>query len=394
MTQSRWPALGALRALVAPLVVVGVLTGVAAPAGAASASACTRWTGVRPPNPAPLSDDLFGVAVLSRSNAWAVGDDSRTGQFRTLIEHWNGRAWRQVPSPNPGRGDNYLTSVHAVSATSIWAVGGYATQSGGIVPNKTLILHWNGRRWAQQPSPSPAGRLNELNGVHAISGGAAWAVGLQAGSDNNDKTLILHWNGTRWSRVASPSPAADSVLSGVDATGHGNAWAVGLTGRIGQTLALRWNGRRWSRVASPDPDGGGELESVSATSARNAWAVGDTAKGRSLTLHWNGRRWQHVTSPNIEPSGDDNLLSGVAATSAGNAWAVGTGSIAFGDGATGFILHWNGHGWRRLRTPAPVASTTNLYSVAASSASSAWVVGIFAPDTARSDQKTYALRCR
>ena len=43
----------------------------------------------------------------------------------TLIEHWNGTAWTQVPSPNPS-GDNVLDGVAATSASNAWAVGFYS----------------------------------------------------------------------------------------------------------------------------------------------------------------------------------------------------------------------------------------------------------------------------
>jgi hypothetical protein len=43
----------------------------------------------------------------------------------TLVEHWNGTAWTQVPSPNPS-GDNELDGVAATSASNAWAVGFYS----------------------------------------------------------------------------------------------------------------------------------------------------------------------------------------------------------------------------------------------------------------------------
>ena len=42
----------------------------------------------------------------------------------------------------------------------------------------TLILHWNGSAWSQVASPSPSSfGYNFLYGVSAVSGGDAWAVG-------------------------------------------------------------------------------------------------------------------------------------------------------------------------------------------------------------------------
>ncbi|HEY3907167.1 MAG TPA: hypothetical protein VGM14_24890 [Streptosporangiaceae bacterium] len=73
-----------------------------------------------------------------------------------------------------------------------------------------------------------------LNGVAVTSARNAWAVG-----ETRSKTVILHWNGTRWQRLPSPSPGSGAVLSGVSATSTANAWAVGLVGS--RSLAERWN---------------------------------------------------------------------------------------------------------------------------------------------------------
>ena len=61
-----------------------------------------------------------------------------------------------------------------------------------------------------------------LESVTATSARDAWAVG----STGSGAALIVHWNGTRWRRVASPVPTA--TLSGVAAVLHWNgiAWEV------------------------------------------------------------------------------------------------------------------------------------------------------------------------
>jgi hypothetical protein len=105
-------------------------------------------------------------------------------------------AWRVVPSPNPASALNILTGVAAISASDAWAVG-HRVNSSGL--GKTLTLHWNGSQWQVVASPSPSPRSNILRGVAAISARNAWAVGNSADSSNNSQTLILRWNGTAWS---------------------------------------------------------------------------------------------------------------------------------------------------------------------------------------------------
>ncbi len=45
------------------------------------------------------------------------------------------------------------------------------------VQGQSLILHWNGVTWLQVPSPSP-GNFTELTGVRAVSASDAWVVGF------------------------------------------------------------------------------------------------------------------------------------------------------------------------------------------------------------------------
>ena len=66
------------------------------------------------------------------------------------------------------------------------------------------MLHWNGSTWTQVPSPSP-GRQSP-HSVAAASADSAWAVG-DNGSATGSRTLILQWNGNAWTTVPNPSPA-------------------------------------------------------------------------------------------------------------------------------------------------------------------------------------------
>ncbi len=390
---------GASTIAVAPL----LLAGLPAVAGSArAASACQSWTGVQPPDPGGPSaaNALDGVAVLSSCDAWAVGSYSNGAARQALVVRWRGSAWKTAASPDPGgpSHDNDLSGVVATSASAAWAVGGYVSGTAF----KTLILRWNGTAWKQVASQNPGGSShdNVLAAVAATSSGNAWAVG--AYSDGTaDQTLILHWNGTAWKKVASPDPggtARNNFLNGVTATSAGNAWAVGryFNGTAYRTLILHWNGTAWKQVASPNagsPADNQVLASVTATSAGNGWAVGSYNIGaiaQTLILHWNGTAWKKVASPDPGGPSHSHFLFGVAATSAGNAWAVG-GYVKTGPEQT-LILHWNGTAWKAVASPDPGGSTqfNDLAGVAATSARNAWAVGVYSNGTAI---QTLALHC-
>ena len=305
---------------------------------------------------------FFGVSAFSARNAWAVGQYQSGAVNRTLIAHWNGFSWRQVPSPNPApaRDSDSLNGVAATSVTNAWAVGEQNDHS--------LLLRWNGKAWRPVPSPD----IGNLTGVAATSATNAWAVG--DGGSKGSQTAIEHWNGKTWRVV--PSPVRVGNLYAVAAASAANAWAVGFSGPFASSRALaeHWNGKTWKVVHSPDPARAGNLLGVATTSAGNAWAVSaaaGTGLGTFISVinHWNGRAWTRVASPDPVPGGA--ILFGAAAASAGDAWAVGADWV-FVNGPHNVIAHWNGKAWKLVPTP---ILDGQLFAVTARSATDAWAVG-------------------
>jgi hypothetical protein len=310
----------------------------------------TSWTRVPTPSPGTgiSGSTLDGVSQVSAADAWAVGNyETSRKVFKTLAVHWDGTRWSQVRTPS-GPQDSGLAAVTALSAADLWAVGGDSV--GNVAKN--LVLRWNGSQWSQVPSPSPGGRRGSgLSGVSAPSASDAWAVGCYGFNPNTggSKTLALHWDGTRWSQVATPSPGTPpaACLTGVSALSASDAWAVGyfvpsIASGAQKPLVLHWDGTRWVRMPASSPGFETlvtELSGVAAVSPSDVWAVGDVFNGntqtqRTLVFHWNGTRWARVPAP----SPGFGTLYGTAGTSATDAWAVG-----YGNGS--LILHWNGSRW-------------------------------------------------
>jgi len=44
---------------------------------------------------------LIGVATTGPNNAWAAGYFQSGTTNKTLILHWTGKSWHQLPTPNP-----------------------------------------------------------------------------------------------------------------------------------------------------------------------------------------------------------------------------------------------------------------------------------------------------
>jgi hypothetical protein len=359
----------------------------------------STWTLDATPNPLGLYQGhaLKDVASFSSTDAWAV---MQQGDNPTGLLHWDGSGWAQIESPSPGA-HRQLNGVGGSSGTDVWAVGWYRSTD----YDRTLILHWNGVSWSKVASPSPQPHTTyDLFGVAATSPSNAWAVGT-SWDGNVRKSLILRWNGQKWSKVASPNPGAGyqgTELARVDATSAGNAWAVGTytpVGKSNQSLILRWNGQKWSKVPSPNPGGpkrSNYLSAISAVSATDAWAVGtyatntQTIRTKPLLLHWNGTTWKTFTNASTGISTKDVWIMGVAATSKTNAWAVGW--FWNGNARRSLVLHWDGTEWRTK--PSPNTSSTQwneLWAVAATSSSSAVAVGTYVADNHAN--RTLAMHC-
>jgi hypothetical protein len=139
---------------------------------------------------------LQGVSAAGPDDIWAVGYEDNGPSYLSLILHFDGKHWITVSSPNP-TGSTDLADVSASSRRNAWAVG-YTNPNvcgNGGPQCGTAAFHWNGKTWTAVPTPNPpAGYLDALEGVVAISPSDAWAVGTTDWSG----TIIEHWNGTAW----------------------------------------------------------------------------------------------------------------------------------------------------------------------------------------------------
>jgi hypothetical protein len=283
------------------------------------------WSIVASPSPGQGSE-LDGIATVAPNDVWAVGSYTGATQTLTLIEHWDGTEWAIIPSPNVGEYANSLSSVTAISANDIWAVGQYRLSN---TATQTLTLHWDGVSWSVVASPNVGSQSNTLTGVSAVSANDVWAVGWYRGGVDSTLPLTMKWNGTAWNIVSVPVLGEHNAeLYGVSALSAGDAWAVGYSfnGNLIRTLILHWDGSAWSRDASPNPGTDfdfNRLNAVDARASNDVWAVGFYEGGstwRTLILHWDGSSWYVVPSPNASP--DDNSFNGVDAAP-GGVWAVG-----------------------------------------------------------------------
>jgi hypothetical protein len=310
-----------------------------------------------------------------------------------------------------GVGNNQLSSVFCTSADNCWSVGFTVTKLGDL----NQVLHWTGKKWFKVAVPNPGGTgsggISQLAAVRCTLAANCWAVGFyEKGTTGVAFDQALHWNGTKWRLISTPTPAgllpgSLNQLSDVSCTSAGNCWAGGFYGNdvevgnkeseLALNQLLHWNGKSWSLVAAPNPAGtkpdhASVVNSVRCASAANCWAAGAFGSiGKKLEasdemLHWNGKKWARVTVPDPQGTADGELneLQALSCSSVSNCWAAGFyGNLNAGPtkpSALNLILHWNGKKWAKVTVPEPGAvgaRNDSINGITCSADRDCWAVG-------------------
>ena len=192
----------------------------------------TSWTQIETDG-----NEFESLSASSPTDAWMVG---RATDGTTITQHWDGSTWTVVPSPSLGT-DNDLSAVKDISPDDVWAAGnGYE--------KGTYALHWNGTKWKliRDAAQAPA----DTFGIDGTSPQDVWMTGDQAATQG----LIEHWDGHAWALVdTDTSGLQQPQIESVVALSPTDAWAVGAyyiqhrhSFRI-HHLILHWDGTAWSR---------------------------------------------------------------------------------------------------------------------------------------------------
>ena len=336
------------------------------------------WEVVASPSAGTQANSLSSVAAAADSDVWAVGwaYNQSLGAYRTLIEHWNGRRWSLVKSPNATNGYNLLNGVAVVAANDVWTVG----QAWNGSTYNTLVEHWNGVSWSIVPSPNIAGNSNILEAISVVSANDIWAVGYSSDSNFNNFPLTIHWDGATWSIV--PSPVVDhDILFAVDAIASNDVWAGGRSkpGGYGEdrTLTLHWDGSAWNVVPSPnDGPNDNSLFGVASVASNDVWAVGNAGSLKTLAIHWDGVSWSVIPTPALDPNDTNPVLVGVVALSSDNIWTAGQFIVPVEGSAQHTLTeNWEESSWGVVASPNNRRSNNRLHGIAATLNGTLWAVG-------------------
>ncbi|MHB1914072.1 MAG: pilus assembly PilX family protein [Acidiferrobacteraceae bacterium] len=335
----------------------------------------SAWTDASAGMPSP---NLNSIACLNYADCWAVG----SANFMSLINgggpapvatvvHWNGSSWTNFSGtlPPPIRGDD-LDDVACTSYDSCWMVGGYTAGKWALVhmtwgaPNTPVwTVDTPQNQGLQGPGPGPGpGKYNsfDIDGVACVNANLCWAVG----SLRKAQTLLLEWNGTKWSVQTGLLPRGGPIRRNnldLDAITCSTTacWAVGADqdNRGSRQAAIAyWSAATGWQDLSNEVAGSLDVESVACANANECWATG-SLNPNSVTelLYWNGTTWADVsnTIPTAISSTFEDLDS-IACGAADDCWIVGSIWGPYLTGTNGLVaLHWDGSSWTDLSASLP-----------------------------------------
>ncbi|MBV9380591.1 MAG: hypothetical protein JO242_07975, partial [Streptosporangiaceae bacterium] len=354
------------------------------------------WTVQRAQRLGTSDNSLGSIAGSSPADVWAVGnylpDQATSNQDATLTfaEHWNGTSWTVVRTPNTGPNFSSFYGL-AASGGEAWAVG---VRLNARYQDRALIDVWKGGKWSIADSPQPGSVRDMLFAASALSPSDVWVVGDREGADNKFETLAEHWNGHRWSVVATPDPGSSgNHLYAVDAVSPDNVWAVGQQlgsglpdqglpdqGLPNQGLAEHWNGHRWSVVSLPTSVAASVLLDGVTVAGGQVWVAGESdspAAGKPLIEHYSGGRWTVPAMPVI-PTGTNwtNLYS--ITVSRGTVWAAGTYVDPATDSNNALLLRTPAAGGPWTVAPGPEPGTgSNILGGIATVGGRLWAAGTY-----------------
>ena len=217
-----------------------------------------------------------GLAVAGPKQAWITGVTLTSAHAL----YYNGKRWREVAFPGPG------APVDLAAAPDGTAV----SVAQHVFDGTLTVQRWKDGKWRPMDVPLPAGA--SLASVAVGSKKDIWLGGSVKVGDEGYESLLLHWNGKKWKRIAIPGVIDKAITeSAVDAPGR--VWA--LRGSTGTTL-LHWDGKKLGERGLP---GGVGALTLTQDGAGGVWVLPYSKSNATSApyLRWSKGHWKSFLGP-------------------------------------------------------------------------------------------------
>ncbi len=228
----------------------------------------TQWLSIGPGMPITHSGDYFGVYGFGPSNVFAVGGTSYgVGHDSSLVIHFDGSRWAEQVVEG---GRDLLT---------VWGSGPHDVWTGGHAGS---LFHYDGVSWRRAAIDANI----DVKEIRGVGPNDIYFLGIRYYSSDytTNLNLIGHYDGNRWSVIDSMNyagPKFGASRLGIVGT---TLYSVGYFG----IYSFR-NGQWMQEVQTPRG-----LAGMCASGPRNAYAVG------SDMYHFDGATWSQVTDLHFE----------------------------------------------------------------------------------------------
>jgi hypothetical protein len=324
-----------------------------------------------------FQDTLASISMVSPTEGWAVGQsvDARTNYGYPSVPYFLHDAagvWQKVPVDLhlPASCQAFLSGVSMVNASDGWAVGGQNC------PDDSLLLHYDGHAWRRVASPY----YGTLGGVTMLSADDGWAYDSVTSST---PPTLLHYAHGQW--IIAPLPMFQHIYGSVVGLSVVNAqdiWAAAMLFGDGTTMTtsvdtssvfLHFLNGTWS-VAQSFPHT--LLNGLAMTSADDGWAIGYRQKasdGRAIntgtSFHYAHGVWTETPGAIGQPTEVGAAIIFDRPTD---------GGVLLGGAyqpSVEKLYHFTGSAWTPVQVRLPIQDSTAGYSFAALPDGNVWEVG-------------------
>jgi hypothetical protein len=203
-----------------------------------------------------------------------------------------------------------LYAIDGTGPSDIWAVGGDTATASKA--NRAVILHYDGTAWTRVQAPDSEGTTFPFSDVYAVSPTDAWAV-------MEDQNRIARWNGNTWS-IMPTLPTFTDGFNKVCGVSHDAVWLVGDYNQI-----AFWNGSQFSDITLDPNQGYGDFTACWAVNNNTLFTGYNTGGLRKFDSQGNYERISHDQ--------DIHTVSEITGTSENAVYFIGYG---------GFFVHYDG----------------------------------------------------